>query len=442
MPKQIANAYPRKSFFLETFTRDISLEDCVLDLIDNSVDGHLRAHQITLTPDLLLADSSPHSNGPSAQIAIKYSATRFEISDDCGGISLTRAREEVFTFGHGPQDQRGTLGVYGVGLKRALFKLGNHFTMTSRHSEGDWRVALDVPAWAQKDASLSDWTIPIEPLGRASTPTGTTIVVTKLHPEIRATIEGGLLESKLMSFVSTAYGYLMMACKINIIINGNEVPSRRVLFGSSQRVVPGRDHFEQDNVVVDLVAGLAARDQQGQWRADDAGWYVLCNGRVVVNADKSDLTAWGGVSPIFHSKFIGFLGFVMFFAADPLLLPWTTTKRAVYKESLIFQAARRKMIQLARPVLNFFNSMYKTEPEESLPERRVAEQVKPTEIRGLPLGTFKANLGRVRKTTLRVQYDAEMKDLDRVRRRVRRNLSARAIGEHTFRYFLDKECPE
>ncbi len=39
MPTKLAKAYPRKHFFFEMFTRDLSLEDCVLDLIDNSIDA-------------------------------------------------------------------------------------------------------------------------------------------------------------------------------------------------------------------------------------------------------------------------------------------------------------------------------------------------------------------------------------------------------------------
>ncbi|WP_202949120.1 hypothetical protein [Halomonas sp. KM-1] len=34
-----ALANPTKSFFVKMLTRDITLEDCILDLIDNSVDG-------------------------------------------------------------------------------------------------------------------------------------------------------------------------------------------------------------------------------------------------------------------------------------------------------------------------------------------------------------------------------------------------------------------
>jgi hypothetical protein len=34
-----AKAYPSKAFFIEMLTRDITLSDCILDLLDNSVDS-------------------------------------------------------------------------------------------------------------------------------------------------------------------------------------------------------------------------------------------------------------------------------------------------------------------------------------------------------------------------------------------------------------------
>ena len=46
MTEQMANAYPKKKFFVDMFTRDISLEDCLLDLIDNSIDGLIRSKQL------------------------------------------------------------------------------------------------------------------------------------------------------------------------------------------------------------------------------------------------------------------------------------------------------------------------------------------------------------------------------------------------------------
>src|SRR4051794_40593306 len=38
-----AHANPTKRFFVRMITRDITLDDCILDLIDNSVDGAWRS---------------------------------------------------------------------------------------------------------------------------------------------------------------------------------------------------------------------------------------------------------------------------------------------------------------------------------------------------------------------------------------------------------------
>ena len=48
MTKQIqyqpVDASPVESFFVHMLTRDIDLEDAILDLLDNCVDGILRSH--------------------------------------------------------------------------------------------------------------------------------------------------------------------------------------------------------------------------------------------------------------------------------------------------------------------------------------------------------------------------------------------------------------
>lgn len=39
MIEKSARSYPTKAFFVNMITRDITLEDSILDLIDNSIDG-------------------------------------------------------------------------------------------------------------------------------------------------------------------------------------------------------------------------------------------------------------------------------------------------------------------------------------------------------------------------------------------------------------------
>ena len=46
----LINAEPTKSFFVDMITRDISLEQAVLDLVDNSVDGAMRFKKVADHP--------------------------------------------------------------------------------------------------------------------------------------------------------------------------------------------------------------------------------------------------------------------------------------------------------------------------------------------------------------------------------------------------------
>jgi len=121
MSKETVDAYATKEFFVNMFTKDIALHDCVLDLIDNSLDGANR----TLRSQKNGHDqSTPYS---TFRVDLKVTAQLFEISDNCGGISIDLAKSNVFCFGR-PQapleSGEHRIGLYGVGLKRALFKLG------------------------------------------------------------------------------------------------------------------------------------------------------------------------------------------------------------------------------------------------------------------------------------------------------------------------------
>src|SRR5437773_3924646 len=111
MTTNLAKAYPLKHFFFEMFTMDLSLEDCVLDLIDNSIDGLVRARGIDVASTLLNGGvtSSRPASGSLRRIEVSYSDKEFKIEDTCGGIDRKDALEDVFNFGHAEGDTGGAL---------------------------------------------------------------------------------------------------------------------------------------------------------------------------------------------------------------------------------------------------------------------------------------------------------------------------------------------
>lgn len=91
----IANGSPTKEFFVEMLTRDIELNDAILDLLDNCLDGVVRAcseKNKLQTEDFYT----------SYEASINLSATEFSITDNCGGIPRDKAENYAFRMGRVP----------------------------------------------------------------------------------------------------------------------------------------------------------------------------------------------------------------------------------------------------------------------------------------------------------------------------------------------------
>ncbi len=385
MTRQIqASAYPRKSFFLDMFTRDISLEDAILDMIDNSIDGLARTDAPEMFKRIGAMDLP---DGPARhRIDVRLSTKRIMVRDNCGGVPFETARTDVFNFGHAPDFQpKEQIGVYGVGLKRAAFKMGHRFRMVSRTGKDGFSVDWDIKEWGKKDGELSDWEIPIRRVGgvRTSALRGTTIVVERLRPEVVAVLDGPEFVERLREKIATTYTWFLNKY-VTVRLNGLVVEPFRIPFGRSAALKPAFETARYGGVEVTMWAGLYAKGIKGQ-EERLAGWYVMCNGRVVVAADKSDLTGWGvGTAQQWHDKYRGFVGLVFITAENPLSLPWTTTKRGLHRESPAYLATLNGMRSLARPVLQFLSRQYTQDPEPSTFARKLADEIRPTDVLSLP----------------------------------------------------------
>ena len=145
----IITADPSKEFFIDMLTRDISLGECVLDLTDNSVHSLLR--QIDLDVMRILEGKQATSEEIEATVEITFTPTKFTITDTCGGISIDDAREIVFRLGNpNPDKKYAGLGVYGIGMKRAAFKIGKLIKVESRTDTEEFGVTIDVEKWKKE----------------------------------------------------------------------------------------------------------------------------------------------------------------------------------------------------------------------------------------------------------------------------------------------------
>ena len=164
----LADANPEKRLFISLLTRDIPMVAAFLDLIDNSINAALEpiADKLT-TADGYVDILNDNSIQPDVDIRVSFSTEFVKIVDTASGISLATAQQHVFKFGRSQEEENASdrLSVYGLGLKRAIFKLGRRISIISDHIDGGFLLDLDVVKWAA-DSSLP-WQFDLLPREKA-----------------------------------------------------------------------------------------------------------------------------------------------------------------------------------------------------------------------------------------------------------------------------------
>jgi len=383
-----AIAIPTKQFFVSMLTRDISLADAILDLVDNCLDGALRS-----------------TNGGEvdySQFFAKITLTDeyFSIEDNCGGIPREIAKNYAFKMGREPDDDRDfdneTIGMYGVGMKRAIFKMGREAKVRTLHVDDAFEVPI-TSDWLDD----KDWApLPITDSGANSRlpEPGTHIRVEKLYPGVSKHFTNDAFKNELRTSLSE---HFTMFLKRGLSVSVNEKPIEPVhveVLVSEDAQGPAPYVFQKDidGVIVSITVGLntgrglSANDEddtpefERDRSAATAGWTVFCNDRAVIVGDKSRLTGWGDGIPLYHYQFSVITGIVEFRSKLAEKLPITTTKRALDSSSDIWLQARVKMKEGMRVWINYTNS-WKNHPRsdqtkywetaKSLPLRKTVELV-------------------------------------------------------------------
>ncbi|HIE1098892.1 MULTISPECIES: ATP-binding protein [Stenotrophomonas] len=359
------SAAPNKDFFVEMLTRDIELGDAILDLLDNCVDGIVRG----------IKSKKPSTKPYSKYYAnITINKNKFEIEDNCGGIPLELARSKAFHMGRPPghSDDAATVGMYGIGMKRAIFKIGQNTEVKSRNGDDAFAVTISKAWLANKD----EWNLPIRkvPLAQMKAE-GTIISITDLRPEIARRFDPSKdsFVEDFSTFVSQHYS-IIISKGFTVRINGvavrptqfrllmNEKGSKSAAGG---RIAPFVVETNIQGVAVTIAVGLyrnlpsedeVEREQEERASKDDAGWTIVCNDRVVVYRDKTRLTGWGEAGvPAYHSQFIAISGIVVMQSTDLFKLPLTTTKRGIDPSSEVFSITKDFMREGIKYFTKFTN---------------------------------------------------------------------------------------
>lgn len=437
--KTIIDASPTKDFFISILIRDIKLVDAIADLIDNCVDGARR----------LRSDGQYQG----LHIDIEIDPDHFMISDNCGGITSKIAREYAFRFGRpeGVDNTPHSIGQFGVGMKRALFKMGNKFEIESTAGDSRFVLDIDVNKW-RRDRRTDEngreiWEFEFKDLeeGLDNPPDrcGTIITVTELHQNISE-------EFALSTFISRVIDKIESVHQ-QAIENGLEIQVNHIILKyrfltlyKSDRITPiyknCNKRISDSTVTIRLYSGISDA------KLSDAGWYLFCNDRLILRADKTGITGWdqeinGIRTPKPHYQFARFRGYIYFESEDASVLPWNTTKNGVDEESALFQWARLEMLSAMRPVIDFLNNLDNEMETESTRLKDMIESAKATRLNALASSDIfvypKEDDTEMQRapTNTRISYSVSA-DKAEAAKELLHARSNKEVGEKTFYFYL------
>lgn len=376
--KSVVDVSPTKKFFIDSITRDISIEDAIKDLIDNAIDGAKR-----------YAEKGDYTGN---NIKIYFDKKTFIIEDNCGGIPIEDAKNYVFRFGNNDDNLKNySSSGFGIGMKRAFFKIGKIVDVQSTTKESRFGVRLNVNKWMKEEA----WEIVVESKEmKADQSVGTKIKITKLNKGISNKFENKNFELKLRKLISNEYrDYINKGLKIEIkqmVMNKKNINEKEIYF----------ENYKLNDMDVDIYI------KKGESSIDESGWYIKLNEKFVVSADKTKLIGWneGTIDELdgeeYSTDFLKFRGYVYATASNPLSLPLKTTKEGIDTDSEKYQFILNKMIEGVKKSRdkfkenNIVNVHYKKPRDEV---ERLEEHFKVKSATKVGIKTYDAYLESIKK---------------------------------------------
>lgn len=435
------DASPTKDFFVAVLVRDISLDDAIAELIDNSIDGVKK-----------LSDGEDFS---AFHIFVKFDKNSFSIEDNCGGIPVEIAQNYAFRFGRdatNPADFSPDLpiGQFGVGMKRSLFRIGNNFSIDSVSQHSNFEIEVDVVKWkAKKEWEFDfkkyepDQNNPIEKCG-------TKIKVTSLHSNISDDFQSDSFINRLRIKIEDVHSEALIN-GLKIKVNNLELTGHKDELLTSKDIKPFFKKItigkKPNTVEVKIYAGISTKSKE------NFGWYIYCNGRQVVKADQTRLTGWGSATsevsvPKSHTQFDRFRGYVYFESSNAFLLPWNTKKDGINENSEIYQAVRLEMILALRQVIDFLNQLDKENDTEDKPLNEMVNSAASANVLELSPNKnssfkFTPPKPKVAEQMQTISYKKPKKEIEKAKKllkeRGEESKTNESVGRLTFEYFMDLE---
>ncbi len=327
MKKEIdtLDATPSKRLFLSIIA-DYDLERSICELIDNGLDVWVRGRR---------------ARNITIKIVLDKRQQTITVEDNAGGLPRSELRYVVGPGQTGTSPTDETIGIFGVGTKRAVVALAQDIRIKTRQpTERTYQVEFD-DNWLADD----DWELPVYEVDEIA-PATTIVELQRLR--IQVTDDA---ISQLKEHIGSTYARFITDNRVTIAVNGETVSPR--FFenwayppGFAPRRYVGRLKTEDNREVrVEALAGLSRESSPA---AGEYGVCFYCNDRLVARALKSlDVGFTKGLAGLPHPK-VSLTRVLVFLNGDARSMPWNSSKSDINPRHEVFIALHNWLVQVVK----------------------------------------------------------------------------------------------
>lgn len=390
-PELRINATPSKRIY-RSIIADYGLETAIAELVDNAYDAWILDPRRGATPEV--------------SIDIDIEQQSIKLQDNSGGVRQSELKKLISPGASSLSGNDETIGIFGVGCKRAAVALAQNIRITTRfRGEGTYRVEYD-DEWLASE----DWDLPYKQLSEAGPKGSTTIQLSQLRFPV-TTFDVEKLHTKL----AETYAHIISKHRIKVVLNGADVKPRTFEEWSYPP-----DHGPQlfrktlisadasAKIKLEMIGGLRIERENDP---TNYGVYFYCNDRLISRAVQGPEVGFGAGSVGVPHHVLALARVIVRLNGPSSQLPWNSSKSGINYNHDIFKQIQGDIIMLLRTYTQLSRRLssemaVNIEPYKSgtIKEEKLGrdQTIKPSKLPAIPKArkSFKDALLEMNKTTL------------------------------------------
>jgi Histidine kinase-, DNA gyrase B-, and HSP90-like ATPase len=333
IPLKTIDATPSKRIY-HSVIADYDLKLAICELIDNAID-------------------SWHRNGQKNQLEIKINfddrQKTIKVEDNAGGIKESEIDMIITPGASKTSENDDTIGIFGVGSKRAAVHLSQFIRITSRYKNEKTILVQYDDEWLK----LESWSLQIFQIPDITAST-TIVELQRLRHDIFKKDFHDL--SKHLSYV---YSVFLKRNDMKLLVNDIHIKPKEFEDWSyppecePQKYVGSLD-MDKGVVQYEIVAGLTKSLRELETESNtEYGVYFYCNNRLIEKAVKSNEVGFvQGKAGSPHPD-VQIVRVIVFIRGKSLLMPWNSSKSEINFKHPVFKELQNKIEEVTTRFAKF-----------------------------------------------------------------------------------------